>query len=264
MDGVAVGRVRRSMNLSTAEEVPATIDLALANRLLEGISAEERIQWAVDRFGEQAVILSSMQKTSSVLMHLFHKLSLENEILFVDTGFHFHETLQFRDEFMRRYKLNIVTLYPTNTPEKQEELYGRKLHLFVDGQPECCDMRKKRPFNKHMKTNGRKLVMNGMRRSEGGRRAKIDFLEVDPSINGFKLNPLLDWSEEQLETYLKENNVPVHPLHAKSYPSIGCACCTTPVAPGEDERAGRWRHLKTDEDEGPRYCGMNYSDGSGI
>ena len=250
--------------MSTAEEMPATIDLAEANQVLEGMSAKERVRWAIDRFGDNAVILSSMQKTSSVLMHLFYELGLENEILFVDTGFHFHETLNFRDAFMRRYKLNIVTLYPTNTPEKQEELYGRKLYLFKDGQPECCEMRKTLPFTKYVKASGRKLVMNGLRRSEGGKRANISFLEVDPSINGYKLNPLLDWSDEQLQDYLKEHNIPVHPLHAKSYPSIGCACCTTPVAPGEDERAGRWRHLNTKDDEGPRYCGMNYSDGSGI
>lgn len=250
--------------MSTAEIEPGTIDLAQANAALADQSAVERIQWAVEHFGEAAVLLSSMQRTSSALMHMFHSLGLENEILFVDTGFHFHETLWVRDEFLRRYRLNVVTLYPKHTPEQQEQLYGRKLHMFKDGQPECCEARKERPFVEHMQRRGRRLVMNGLRRSDGGRRAKIEVLEADPRFGGYKLNPLLDWSDGRLDEYIAAHDVLVHPLHAENYPSIGCACCTTPVLPGEDPRAGRWRHLRDLEGQGPQYCGINFSDGSGI
>jgi phosphoadenosine phosphosulfate reductase len=253
----------RSLSLSTAEQPSATLDLAEANRLLEGMTAQERITWAVNRFGQHAVLLSSMQKTSSVLMYLFHQMGIDNEILFVDTGFHFHETLAVRDAFLRRYRLNIVTLYPKNTPDRQEQLYGVKLHLFRDGQPQCCEMRKEHPFVDRMKAQGHRVVMNGLRRSEGGNRGNIPYLGVDPRFAGYKLNPILDWSDDEVERFLSENDVLVHPLHAQSYPSIGCACCTTPVAPGEDARAGRWRHLNVDG-EGPKYCGINFSDGSGI
>jgi phosphoadenosine phosphosulfate reductase len=241
-----------------------TLDRQEANRLLTGMSAVERVQWAVEQFGDQMVLLSSMQKTSSALMHIFHRLGLENDILFVDTGFHFHETLRIRDELIRRYRLNVVTLYPRHTPEKQEQLYGRKLHLFRDGQPECCEMRKERPFIQYMREAGRRVVLNGLRRSDGGKRLTIELLEADPRYDGYKLNPILDWTDAALDAYLVEHDVPVHPLHAKSYPSIGCECCTTPVMPGEDPRAGRWRHLRDTEGQGPQYCGINFSDGSGI
>ncbi|MSS72597.1 MAG: hypothetical protein EXS64_14050 [Candidatus Latescibacteria bacterium] len=80
----------------------------------------------------------------------------------------------------------------------------------------------------------------------------------------YTLHPIFDWTDEQVDRYLKENDVPTHPLHERNYPSIGCECCTTPVAPGEDPRAGRWRHLREPGDDGPKYCNINFSDGSGI
>lgn len=253
-----------SARLPAAKSEVSPLNLAEANRRLAGMSAVERIQWAMERFGDQVVLLSSMQKTSSVLMHIFSRLGLVNDILFVDTGFHFHETLRVRDDFLRQYRLNIVTLYPRHTPEKQEQLYGRKLYLYRDGQPECCEMRKERPFIDYMRAAGRRVVLNGLRRSDGGKRSTIEFLEADPRFGGYKLNPILEWTDAELDAYLAEHNVPVHPLHAQGYPSIGCECCTTPVMPGEDPRAGRWRHLRDTEGQGPQYCGINFSDGSGI
>src|SRR5262252_4863840 len=96
------------------------IDCAAANAALEPLGAVERILWAVERFSDDVVLLSSMQKTAVVLMHMFHRLGLANEVLFVDTGYHFFETLKMRDEYMRRYRLNLVTLYPASTIEEQE------------------------------------------------------------------------------------------------------------------------------------------------
>ncbi|OGG55836.1 MAG: hypothetical protein A3F84_24805 [Candidatus Handelsmanbacteria bacterium RIFCSPLOWO2_12_FULL_64_10] len=236
-------------------------DLAEVNETLRPLDAEGRIRWAVDAFGRNAVLLSSMQKTASALMHLFHRLRLDNEILFVDTGYHFRETLQLRDEFMRRYGLNIVTLYPEQTPEQQEKAFEKKLYLYVDGQKECCRLRKTAPYLDHMKQSGHRLTMVGLRRSEGGQRGQLEPLVRDPRIRGYTLHPIFDWTDDQVAAYLKAHDVPVHPLHARSYPSIGCECCTTPVHPGEDPRAGRWRHLRETGDDGPKYCNINFSDG---
>lgn len=241
----------------------ADIDLEAANAMLADFDAARRVQWAVDHFGKGAVLLSSMQKTASVMMHMFYVLGLENEVLFGDTGFHFHETLRTRDLFMQRFKLNIVTLYPIMTPEQQESHYGKKLHLYVDGQPECCRIRKEDPFLAHVRENEKSLVMIGVRRVDGGRRTHAGVLAKDPRIQGFSLHPLIDWTDEQVDSYLQQHDVPVHPLHSQGYPSIGCECCTTPVEPGEDARAGRWRHLRENED-GPQFCGINFTDGSGI
>lgn len=242
----------------------AVIELDEANSELRALSAEDRVRWAVDLFGDAAVLLSSMQKTASVLMHIFYRLGLDNEILFVDTGFHFHDTLRMRDSLMRLYKLNVVTVYPELTPEQQEKRYGRKLHMFQDGYGECCRLRKEEPFLSYVRQHERRLVMVGARLVDGGRRAKLPPLARDPRIDGFALHPIFDWTDEQVADYVQRFHVPVHPLHAQSYPSIGCACCTTPVMLGEDPRAGRWRHLQDPDKKGPVYCGINFTDGSGI
>ena len=242
----------------------AELDIGQCNQLLSQWTLDQRILWAVEQFGESAILLSSMQKTASVLMHTFYRLRLDNDIVFGDTGFHFHETLRTRDLFMRQYRLNIVTVYPELTPEQQENVHGRKLHMCIDGQPECCRMRKEEPFLAYVREHGRRLVMVGARRSDGGRRASLQPVVQDPRTGGFALHPLVDWTDAQVAAYLQEHQVPVHPLYKQSYPSIGCACCTTPVAPGEPARAGRWRHLRDQTGAGPQYCGLNFTDGSGI
>lgn len=240
------------------------MDLAKLNAEFATMSALDRLQWSAKTYGNRAVVLGSMQKTSSILIDMLSKLGLENEVLFVDTGFHFHETLRLRDDLTRKYRLNTITLYPEETPEQQETRFGRKLHLFVDGQPECCRLRKEEPFLKYVRDNGKRLVLNGLRKSEGGQRKKVDFLVSDPRFGGHVLHPLLDWRDAEVSQYMEQHRPPIHPLHAKGYPSIGCACCTTPVMPGEEERAGRWRHLRQDDGAGPQYCGINFADGSGI
>jgi phosphoadenosine phosphosulfate reductase len=241
------------------------IDCATANAALEPLSALDRIRWAVDALGDDVVLLSSMQKTAVVLMHLFHRLDLPNEVLFVDTGYHFFETLKMRDEYMRRYRLNVVTLYPASTIEEQETLHGGKLFATIAGQPECCRMRKEAPLLAHLETKRAPVLVNGLRRAEGGRRGRITPLAVDPRTGGYQLSPIYDWTGDDVAAYIAEHNLLVHPLHAANYPSIGCYPCTTPVGPGEDARAGRWRHLRVlDAAAAPEYCRINFSDGGGI
>jgi phosphoadenosine phosphosulfate reductase len=241
------------------------IDSATANAALEPLSALERIRWAVDALGDDVVLLSSMQKTAVVLMHLFHRLGLANEVLFVDTGYHFFETLKMRDEYMRRYRLNLVTLYPVSTIEEQETLHGGKLFASIDGQPECCRMRKEAPLLAHLETRRSPVLVNGLRRSEGGKRRNIRPLGEDLRTGGYQLSPLFDWTGDDVAAYIAEHKLLVHPLHAEGYPSIGCYPCTTPVQPGEEARAGRWRHLRVLNGEAaPEYCRINFTDGAGI
>jgi phosphoadenosine phosphosulfate reductase len=241
-----------------------SLKITEANQVLGRTDALARTAYGIEKFGQGAVLLSSMQKTASVLMHIFYSLGAENDILFVDTGFHFHETLSLRDEFMRKYKLNIMTLYPDMTPEQQEAEHSCKLYQTKSGQPICCDLRKAQPFINYMAKQNKKLAFGGLRWSEGKARGNLDFLSIDPRFGGYRLNPILDWTDEMVDKYLQEHNIPTHPLHFKGYPSIGCQSCTTPIQPGEDERAGRWRHLHEDGLGGPAYCELNFSDGSGI
>jgi phosphoadenosine phosphosulfate reductase len=246
------------------EEAQST-DLGEATAALRSLRAEDRILWAVERFGDGVVLLSSMQKTGVLLMHMFHRLGLSNEVLFIDTGYHFFETLRMRDETMRAWRLNVVTLYPEISTEEQESRFGKKLFTCNDGQPECCRMRKEAPLLSHLATKQRPVLVNGLRREEGGRRGNIAPLGPDPRTGGYQLSPIFDWSASDIESYMAVHSLPVHPLYAQCYASIGCYPCTTPIRPGEDARAGRWRHLRSaPEVEAPQYCGVNFSDGSGI
>jgi phosphoadenosine phosphosulfate reductase len=241
------------------------IDCATANPVLQAQTAQQRIQWVIRTFGNQAVLLSSMQRTAAVLMHMWSELAPANEVLFVDTGYHFFETLRMRDEYMRRFRLNLVTLYPEITTEAQEAKHGKKLFSCIDGQPECCKLRKEAPLLTHLAGKTGPAVVNGLRRQEGGRRGGLEVLSPDPRTGGYQLSPLCDWTSADIAAYISKHELPVHALHERGYPSIGCYPCTTPVAPGEDPRAGRWRHLRPPgSDQGPKYCNINFTDGGGI
>ena len=241
------------------------IDCATANAALEPLSALDRIRWAVDTLSDNVVLLSSMQKTAVVLMHLFHRLGLSNEVLFVDTGYHFFETLKMRDEYMRRYRLNVVTLYPASTIEEQETLHGGKLFASIAGQPECCRMRKEAPLLAHLETKRAPALVNGLRRAEGGQAGPTSSRSAKIAARAAtSCRRSTTGAVTTSRAYIAEHGLLVHPLHDAGYPSIGCYPCTTPVQPGEDARAGRWRHLRSLNEPAPEYCGINFSDGSGI
>jgi len=126
-------------------------------------------------------------------------------------------------------------------------------------------MRKEAPLLAHLKTKRAPTLVNGLRRAEGGNRRNITPVSEDRRTGGYQLSPLYDWTGTDIATYIAEHDLLVHPLHAAGYPSIGCYPCTTPVQPGEDDRAGRWRHLRVlNAAEAPEYCRINYSDGGGI
>lgn len=237
-----------------------TFDHKTFARALVPMTAEERILAAVRAFGEHAVLISSMQKTAAILMHLFHRLGLSNEVLFVDTGYHFPETLSYRDELQERFRLNLLTLTPKQTVQEQEATYGCELYRFVDGQKRCCSLRKEEPYIEHLRQRGHRLTMVGLRAQEGGHRSKVTPMQRDPRFGGYTMHPLFDWTDEDVAQYLQRYDVPAHPLHARGYPSIGCAPCTTPIVEGEHPRAGRWRHLRQADGEQPLYCNITAVD----
>lgn len=236
-------------------------DLDTVNQQLEGQSPQQILEWIWKTFGARAALQSSMQKTASVLSHMVYSLGMKIDVLFVDTGVHFPETLQIRDELARKYNLNVVTLHPLRTMEEQRREYGRDLYLADGDYQICCELRKEIPFIDWVR--GRyDAVIGGLMRSEGGKRSRIRIIGEDDRMDAYKIYPLANWDEEMVDEYNGSHGVPVHPLHFQGYPSIGCSTCTTPVAPGEDPRAGRWRHIR----EGLEipvthlYCGINRED----
>ncbi len=243
------------------------VDLAAANRDLRDKTPRQILEWAAATFGTRLALQSSMQKSAGMLMHLVSRVAPQTDVIFVDTGVHFAETLAIRDEFEKRLGIRMVTLHPDKSFEAQRADYGRDLYLFdgdvnPPGYQQCCQLRKEAPFTSWVR--GRyDAVIGGLTRDEGGARKTIEVVNEDPRINAYKIYPLAFTTEAEIEAYTAEHGLPVHPLYARGYASIGCHTCTTPIQPGESRRAGRWRHIREANPElagRDLYCGINLED----
>ncbi len=228
-------------------------DLVDLNRAFEERTPQELIRWSQAIFGKRLAALSSMQLAGNIIAHMLAQLKANIEILFVDTGVLFAETLETRDRIQKEYGVNIVTLEPKLTMAEQTRQMG-VLYLSVDGQQKCCHMRKVEPM---LAIKDRyDCLIGSLRRSDGGKRAACPILAVDPEMNVVRVNPLVNFTDEQMDEYISTHDIITNPLHEQGYATIGCNRCTTPVMPDEPKRAGRWRHL------GPWsvYCGINPTD----
>ncbi len=195
------------------------IDLEAVNEELENKSPQEIIRWGFETFASKLAMLSSMQKTASVLTHLLYMAGLkETEIIFIDTGYHFPETLQLRDQMNAEYGVNIITYLPEKTPKVQEQEYGRKLFKKDGDYQLCCKLRKEEPYLRAAKPFH--AMLSGLMRSEGGTRKNIGIVSEDKRIGVYKIHPLANWNRDRVEEYIKDNKVLVHPLHYMGYPSI--------------------------------------------
>ena len=228
-------------------------DLMDLNRTFEERSPQELLQWARETFGDRLAALSSMQRTGSVICHMLHSIPVIVPVLFVDTGVLFEETLATRDRISEEYRLEIRTLQPQQSMDEQTRDLG-VLYLTPDGQKQCCELRKSAPLD--AVADEYDALIGSLRRADGGQRVVCPILAVDPRLNAIRINPLVTFSDDQLDAYINDHEVIVNPLHEQGYSTIGCNRCTTPVLPGEPRRAGRWRHL------GPWsiYCGINPTD----
>ena len=228
-------------------------DLIDLNRTFEERTPQELLEWAKEIFGERVAALSSMQRSGNVICHMLHSIPITMPVLFVDTGVLFAETLETRDRLIAEYSLDLRTLAPQKTMEQQTAELG-VLYLTPEGQKQCCELRKSAPLD--AVADNFDALIGSLRRADGGQRGSCPILAIDNRLNCLRINPLVNYTDEQMEEYVAEHRVIVNPLHAQGYSTIGCNRCTTPVLPGEPRRAGRWRHL------GPWsvYCGINPTD----
>ncbi len=217
--------------LPQAEE----LNLIEINGKLEKLSAEERLHWGFEIFGEGILFSSSFGALSAGLCHLVATVAPGTPVYFLETGFHFPETLVFRDELIARLPLKLEIL-EANYLDK-EKLADMGPEPYRTNPDRCCQINKVAPFERALE--GKSAWISGVRRSQNDHRAALDFLTR--TENGkLKLHPILDWSTKQLYEYIQQHNLPVHPLWEKGYTSIGCGPCThAPLDPG-DERSGRW------------------------
>jgi phosphoadenosine phosphosulfate reductase len=239
------------------------LDERLANQLLETLSPQGILHWVSRTFGERVCAQTSMQRRGSTLLHLLASEGLTHiPVVFVDTGFHFAETLETRDRLGAAYANPLVTLRAKDSPAEQAAREGRELWRDPVGYRRCCEMRKVVPLVEYVV--GRfDAVLLGIHRTEGGRRSALPMLEYDPRLEAWVVYPLCRWTREEIDRYNESHGVFVHPLHARGFPSVGCAPCTTPVEPDEGARAGRWRHIREQQAQGrdePLYCSINWAD----
>lgn len=196
---------------------------------------------------------TSLGIEDQALLHAIAGSGAEVDVFTLDTGRHFPETLETLSRSEVRYGLSIRVVAPDAA--ELEQLVGRDgvlgFRLSVEKRKSCCEVRKVNPLRKALA--GAAGWITGLRRSQSSGRAEVPFAEWDPAFALLKLNPIADWSLEQLETYVREHDIPINPLHRQGFPSIGCAPCTRAVRPGEDIRAGRWWW----EAESGKECGLH-------
>jgi len=215
-------------------------DAIRLNRLMRGTDTLEMLTSVLKSgmAGDVAVV-SSFGAESAVLLHLVSRVDPSIPVLFLETGKHFPETLAYRDLLVERLGLaNLINLRPDPAALAQKDESGLRWSYDPDG---CCDIRKVEPLAAALV--GYDASITGRKAFQASTRAHLPRFEIDTSDaqGRLKINPLIDWTAQDIAAYFAEHDLPPHPLVAESYPSIGCSPCTSKVAPGEDPRSGRWK-----------------------
>ena len=200
-------------------------ELAARSAEFETAPASKVIAWAIERYGGNLTVACSFQDV--VLVDLAVSVEPGIEVLFLDTGFHFPETLAFVEEVRARYDLNLRVLHP-----------GPGAEAWPCGTERCCQLRKVAPLDAALA--GRAAWITGLKRVDASTRTRTPIVGRDAARGLVKINPLATWTDDDIAHYLADHGLPEHPLASRGYLSIGCAPTTRPVEPGEDPRAGRW------------------------
>ncbi|AYL39213.1 MULTISPECIES: phosphoadenylyl-sulfate reductase [Streptomyces] len=201
---------------------------------LEEAPALEILRWAVDTFGSRLCVTSSME--DAVVAHLAARVAPGVDVVFLDTGYHFPETIGTRDAVEAVLDVNLVTLLPRQTVAEQDAEYGPE--LYRRDPDRCCDLRKVQPLEEGLA--GYDAWVTGLRRFDSEQRAGTPVVDWDARRQKVKISPIARWTREDVDMYIAEHGVLVNPLLSDGYGSVGCAPCTRRTLPGEDARAGRW------------------------
>jgi phosphoadenosine phosphosulfate reductase len=224
--------VALSADQHTKDELRALADEA--GQRLEGASALEILAWADEQFGPRWAVASSM--ADSVVPSLAAKVRPGVDVLFLDTGYHFPETIGTRDAVAATLPVTVRTIAPRQTVEQQDASFG--VRLYERNPDQCCALRKVMPLRNALKDYS--AWASGLRRDEAATRKDVRVVEWDEQRSMVKLNPIAAWTQDDVDRYIEENGVLVNPLLFDGYGSIGCWPCTRRIKPGEDARAGRW------------------------
>lgn len=202
---------------------------------LEGTGAFDLLRWVDENFAGEYVVASNMQ--DAVLVDMAAKVRPGVDVLFLDTGYHFVETIGTRDAVSDVYDVNVVSVTPEHSVDEQDARLGK--NLFARDPNECCRLRKVAPLGKALR--GYSAWVTGLRRVEAPTRANAPVVSFDAAFGLVKVNPLAAWTDEDMQDYIDAHGILVNPLVFDGYPSIGCAPCTAKPVDGADPRSGRWQ-----------------------
>jgi phosphoadenosine phosphosulfate reductase len=207
---------------------------AEAAAALQGAPADEVVKWASRTFGSRLCITSSM--TDAVIVDLASRVVPGIDVLFLDTGYHFPETIGTRDAVSAVYPVNVINVTPPTTVAEQDTELGPK--LYARNPDLCCYLRKVVPLEQSLEPYD--AWITGVRREETDARSDTQVVQWDARRQMVKVNPIVEWTQQDVEDYIAKHGVVVNPLVYDGYPSIGCRTCTARVEPGADPRSGRW------------------------
>jgi phosphoadenosine phosphosulfate reductase len=213
----------------------SAFDLDAINRELATATPEAILAWTWQQFQPKVILTCSFQHDGVVLAHMLRDIAPDVPVVFINTGFHFPETLAYRDEIKRRFGIELLELQPIMPREQFAAEHG--LDLYARDPDLCCHINKVEPLKRFLP--GVRAWVNGRRRDQAGTRKEIGCVEAFQG-DLYKINPMASWTSKETFYYMDRHGIPTHPLFDQGYASIGCAPCTRPVVPGEDERSGRW------------------------
>lgn len=227
-------------------------EVSRAAEALDGSEPQEILRWAVEAYGDGMTLSVSFGNPEGmVLLDMLSRITAQVRVFSLDTGFLFDETVLFREEAMKRYRLPLDVVCPEVSVEEQVRRYGPRMYSC---KPDlCCQVRKVGPQKKHLENY--RAWATGIRRDQTPDRADTPVVGWDEFFGVAKVSPLAAWTSEQIEEYVREHDVPMNPLLKMGYRSIGCEPQTRPVGEGEDARAGRWADLEKTE------CGIHIVNG---
>jgi len=223
------------------------------NEKWAGLTAIEIVEKALELFGSKITFATSLGAEDQVITYMISKIDKSTNIITLDTGRVFPETYDLLHRTINRYGLAIKSYCP-DTAEVEEMVNTKGINLFyesIENRKLCCHVRKIVPLRRSL--TGMDAWITGLRREQSVTRTEMKIVEWDASNGLIKINPLLEWSEQQVWEFIKEKNIPYNKLHDQGFPSIGCQPCTRAIAKDEDLRAGRWWWEMPDSKE----CGLH-------
>jgi phosphoadenosine phosphosulfate reductase len=215
---------------------------------LEGVTAQERIRWAVEKYGDKVVLSTSFGIQSAVMLHLVTQIRPDIPIIFVDTGYLFPETYQFAEELTERLQLNLKIYGPLRTAAWQEAIHGKRWETGLEELEAYNRDNKVEPMNRALNELGATAWMSGLRRGQATSRSKLAVVQTQKRT--VKIHPIIDWTEKQVYEYMTANELPFHPLWEQGYVSVGDWHSTAPLGAGMEAEDTRFGGLK-------RECGLH-------